>query len=110
MIYQLIEEAAMAGANRTLGTQFSEYDILDLVNDICDTTFTAEEAIGRVIAYTYTCADIFWRQSLYTADMAAEDREAKSVEYAIKKAEEHAYYRDVELYYADRDDPRYTQH
>lgn len=96
MSFQLIEEAAAAGANWVLGNQYTDHDILDLVNDICDTSFTVEDAIGKVIIVTYTSAAVHFDR--YRGEEGSVEKAEK---YGIAQAEKHPYYRDLEEYYAD---------
>lgn len=113
MTVPTIREAAEAGANRTLGNQYTEHDILDLVNEICNTRFTYEQAESRPIIVAYTSAEIFWHQSLQTPSMQDDTddlREAEAAKYGCEQAEKHPFYRELQLFHADYDDPRRTQH
>lgn len=96
MTYEAIREAAEAGANRSLGNNYTDVLILELVNEICDINFNEESTIGKVIITAYTSADAYTHSSTHTASQYD-----AAVKYGIAQAEKHPYYRDVEGYYAD---------
>jgi hypothetical protein len=101
---QLLEEAAEAGANQVLAPYHIESDILDLVNDICDTDFTVDDAIGRTIIQTYRLAEAqaIMKESTRNVDST----HYRIVQRALRQITVYPYYQDVVQYYADVE-PRY---